>query len=139
MASGYQKLEVFQIARQLCVEIHRMSLELPKFELYEEGSQVRRSSKSIASNIIEGYCLRRHRNEYLQYLRRAFGSCEETRFHLETLFQTGSLTDAELYIQLAERYDRLGKMLFRFLESVASEHRESSFERKPSQTIDERS
>ena len=28
---------------------------LPKFEMYEEGSQIRRSSKAVASNIVEGF------------------------------------------------------------------------------------
>lgn len=131
MAGGYEKLEVFQLARELCVKIHRMSLDLPKFELFEEGSQIRRSSKSVASNIVEGYCVRRHRNEYLQYLHRAFGSCEETRFHLRTLFETGSLTNSILYDELAAEYEHLGKMLFRFLESVSKVHVEPTIAREP--------
>ena len=32
--------------------MHKMSLILPKLELYEEGSQVRRSSKSVKSMIL---------------------------------------------------------------------------------------
>ena len=33
----YKKLEVYQLAHSLAVEIHAMSLKLPKYELYEEG------------------------------------------------------------------------------------------------------
>ena len=44
---SYKKLEIWQIANELVIKIHKMTLnELPKFELYEEGSQIRRSSKS---------------------------------------------------------------------------------------------
>jgi len=32
-----------------------MSLNLPKYEMYEEGSQLRRCSKGITSCIVEGY------------------------------------------------------------------------------------
>ena len=53
---SYKSLEVYQLAQKLAVEIHRMSLtDVPKFEMYEEGGQIRRSSKSIVSNIVEGY------------------------------------------------------------------------------------
>ncbi len=137
MAGGYENLEIFQLARELSLRIHQMTLALPGFEFHEVGSQIRRSSKSIPSNIVEGYCLRRHRNEYLQYLRRAFGSCEETRLHLSTLFQTGSLKDPDLYHQLAGQYNRLGKMLFRFLESVAADHIEPADAKRSVHDLDE--
>ena len=93
MDTGYEKLEVYKLARQLAIQVHHMTLNLPKFEMYEEVSQVRRSSKSIPANIVEGYCLRRHVNEYLQYLHRAFASREETRLHWNILFETRSLKD----------------------------------------------
>ncbi len=53
---SYKKLEVWQLAKDVAVEIHKMTLtDLPKFEMYEEGSQIRRSAKSVRSNIVEGY------------------------------------------------------------------------------------
>ena len=53
---SYKKMELWIIARDVSVDIHYMTLNyLPKFEMYEEGSQIRRSSKSIRSNIVEGY------------------------------------------------------------------------------------
>lgn len=57
MGKGYQKLEIFQLSRELAIQIHKMTLQLPKFDMFEEGSQIRRSSKSIPANIVEGYCL----------------------------------------------------------------------------------
>jgi four helix bundle protein len=127
LEQGYEKLEVFKLSRQLAYEVHKLTLNLPKFELYEEGSQIRRSAKSIPANIVEGYCLRRHPNEYLQYLHRAFASCEETRLHLDILFQTGSLNDEAIYRELCTKYEKLGKMLFRFMESVNTGHLTPSY------------
>lgn len=66
--------------------------------------------------------MRRHKNEYLQYLHRALGSCEETILHLGILYETDSLREEVIYKDLTARYDQLGKMLFRFIESVFSEH-----------------
>jgi four helix bundle protein len=131
LEQGYEKLEVFKLSRQLAVEVHKLTLNLPKFELYEEGSQVRRSAKSIPANLVEGYCLRRHLNEYLQYLHRAFASCEETRLHLEILFETGSLRDGKKFQELSSKYNQLGKMIFRFIESVGLGHMPPSLVKEP--------
>ncbi|MCQ3972907.1 MAG: four helix bundle protein [Anaerolineae bacterium] len=58
--SSYEDSELYKLAKQMAVEIHKMTLdELPKFEMYEQGSQIRRSSKSIVANFVEGYG-RRH-------------------------------------------------------------------------------
>ena len=45
-----------------------MSLDLPKFEMFEEGSQIRRSSKSVRSNIVEGYGKRHYKNDFIRFL-----------------------------------------------------------------------
>ena len=127
MEDGYWKLEIFRLSKDLAVEIHSMTLGLPKFELYEEGSQIRRSSKSVPSNIVEGYCLRRHKKEYLQYLHRAFGSCEETILHLHVLRETQSLADEKVFDDLLKRYSQRGKMIFRFIEAVVSNHRQPDY------------
>ena len=50
---SYKDLEIYQLSHKLGLDIHKMSLELPKFELYEEGSQIRRSSKAISTNIVD--------------------------------------------------------------------------------------
>jgi four helix bundle protein len=59
MNMNLEDLKIYKRAHQLAVEIHKMSLSLPQFEMYEEGSQVRRSSKSVSSQIVEGYCLKK--------------------------------------------------------------------------------
>lgn len=95
-----------------------MSLELAQFELYECGSQIRRSSKSIRANIVEGYGRRKYINDYLRFLIYAHSSVDETRDHLETLYETGSLQNQRLFNDLLERIDVLGKMLYRFIQRV---------------------
>jgi four helix bundle protein len=68
------------LAIQLAVRLHKITIEkLPKFEMFEEGSQVRRSSKSIVSNIVEGFGRRRYKNEFFQFLTYAVASCDETK------------------------------------------------------------
>jgi hypothetical protein len=58
---SYRDLEIYQLAHALALRVHEMTLSLPKFELYEEGSQIRRSAKSAVANIVEGFGRRRYK------------------------------------------------------------------------------
>jgi len=116
---SYRNLEVWHLARDLSIDIHKMTLEkLPKFEMYEEGSQIRRSSKSVRSNIVEGYGRRSYKMDYVKHLLYAQASNDETIDHLETLFETKSLTDEKLYNDLSNRINILGKKLNKFIQAV---------------------
>jgi four helix bundle protein len=120
---SYKKLEIWQLARELVRDIHRMTLEkLPKFEMFEEGSQIRRSSKSVKSTIVEGYGRRRYKKDFIRYLHYAIASNDETIDHLETLFETGSLTDDRLFKDLVDRLNLLGRKLNVFIQSVEKQH-----------------
>jgi four helix bundle protein len=120
---SYKKLEVWQLARELVISIHKMTLEkLPKFEMYEEGRQIRKSSKSVKSMIVEGYGRRRYKQDFIRFLTYSIASNDETMDHLETLFETDSLTDKDLYDSLRNRVDILGRKLNLFIQSVEAEH-----------------
>jgi four helix bundle protein len=121
---SYRDLDIWKLARQIAIAVHRMTLEnLPKFEMYEEASQIRRSAKSISSNIVEGYGRRRYKQEFIRFLVFAHSSCDETIDHLEVLFETGSLTDEVVYRDLITRLDLLGRKLNVFIDSVERLHR----------------
>jgi len=123
---GYKKLRIWELARELVIEIHQMTLKiLPNFELYEEGAQIRRSMKSVKSNIVEGYGRRRHKPEYILFLDYAYGSALETIDHLETLKETESLRDTELFTSLHERLTQLSKSMYLFIRSVKLHHNEN--------------
>jgi four helix bundle protein len=120
---SYKKLEIWQMAKDLVVDIHKMTLtELPKYEMYETGSQIRRFSKSVKSNIVEGYGRRRYKNEFIRFLFYSLASNDETTDHLETLFETKSLKNKVMYDDLHDRIIILGKMLIKFIQSVEIEH-----------------
>ncbi|MCU0794442.1 MAG: four helix bundle protein [Akkermansiaceae bacterium] len=100
-----------------------MSLEkLPKFELYEEGSQIRRSIKSVKTNIVEGFGRRRYKAEYIRYLEFAYASSLESLDHLETLFDTNSLQDEDLFREFEERLIDLSKSIYLFIKGVERDH-----------------
>lgn len=120
---SYKNLEIWKLSRKVVIMIHEMSMRLPKFELYETGSQIRRSSKSIRSNIVEGYGRRRYKQDYIKFLIYAHASVDETRDHLEVLFETKSLTNKENFGQLSKDLNILGRKLYRFIQAVEKYHK----------------
>lgn len=115
---SYEDLDIYNIAVDLAVEVHKMTLqELPKFEMYEEGDQIRRSSKSIGANIVEGFGRKRHKGEYVQFLTYALASCDETKYHLTMLNKTGSL-EKRICDYLLNKYAELGRKIYNFRKVV---------------------
>ncbi|CAN5297044.1 hypothetical protein BH11BAC5_BH11BAC5_43440 [soil metagenome] len=115
---SYKNLEIWKLARELSVEIHQMSLTLPKFEQFEEGQQIRRSAKTVRSCIVEGYGRRKYKADFIKFLIYALSSNDETSDHLETLFETASLKDEVMYNTLHGKLEILGKKLNNFLKAV---------------------
>jgi four helix bundle protein len=120
---SYKNLEIWQLANEVVIEIHEMTInKLPKFELFEEGVQIRRSVKSIKSTIVEGYGRRAYKQEFIRFITYAIASNDETIDHLETLFETKSLTDKKLYDALHQKLEKLGKKLNSFIQSLEKGH-----------------
>ena len=121
---SYKKLEIWQLARELTIEIHKISLALPKFEQFEEGQQIRRSIKTVRSCIVEGYGRRRYKADFIKFLIYSLSSNDETIDHLETLFETESLKDEMLYNSIHIKLEELGKKINNFLQAVERSHNE---------------
>jgi four helix bundle protein len=115
---SYRELDIYNESRKFAVEIHKMSLNLPKFGLYEEGSQIRRSSKSVTALIVEGYGRKRYKAEFIKYLIYSQAECDETIVHLDFLFDTGSMKDEGLHKDLRSKYDLLSKRINKFIQWV---------------------
>lgn len=100
-------LEIYQLAYEGAIAIHSMTMKLPKYELYEQGSQIRRSSKNIKDNIAEGFGRRRYKDEFIRFMIFAHSSCDETTSQLEMIselhFPNNPLTE------LIGHYETLGK------------------------------
>ena len=99
---------------ELAIKIHKMSLTLPKYEMYEEGSQIKRSSKSITSCIVEGYGRKNYKAEFIKFLIYAHASCDETILHLNLIKDTNKTDDQEIN-SFIEHYDKLSRKINRFI------------------------
>src|SRR5699024_7689086 len=114
---SYRDLEIYQISLKLFYKTHKLSLELPQYELYELGSQVRRSANSINSNIIEGYGRRRYKADFIKFLTNAYASNLETMAHVEKIKHIHKDHRKELNA-LYKQYDNLGAKIYKFIKYV---------------------
>jgi four helix bundle protein len=82
---SYKDLEVYNLGLELFYIVHEKSFKLSKYELYELGSQVRRSSDSALTNVLEWYGRKRYKADFIKFLMYSWASCLETVFHIEKI------------------------------------------------------
>ncbi len=114
---SYKELDIYKTSFELAVRIHRVSMGLPAYELYEEGSQIRRSSKGITASIVEGYGRRRYKADFIKFLVYAHSSCDETILHLNFIKEIHEDYGDEID-NFLESYDELGAKINRFIQYV---------------------
>ncbi|NCD35324.1 MAG: four helix bundle protein [Spartobacteria bacterium] len=120
---SYRDLDVYRGAHALGIACHLLSMRLPKVELYETGSQLRRASKSVSANIVEGYGRRRYKADYIRFLVFAHASCDETVEWLQYILDV--YPDQEEQVQCTlNQANQVGARLNRFIQAVEAKHNE---------------
>ena len=117
----YHKLDVYQKAYQLALDVHKLSLGFPQIEQYELARQLRRSSKSISANIVEGYGRRKYKAEFIRFLIYAHSSCNETIEWVEYI-QDCYKNLEEISKTFLNQLDELGRKINRFIGAVEKKH-----------------
>jgi len=92
------------------MEVFRQSRSFPTDERYSLVSQIRRSSRSVAANIAEGYRKRQYPAMFSSKLADADAEATETGVWLDFARDCGYLTP-EAHRELAAAYEEVGRML----------------------------
>lgn len=111
----YKDLNVFQQSYQLANVIYGLTRKFPKEETYSLTQQLLRSSRSIPSNIVEGWAKRKYENIFIRHLVDANGSCEETKIWLD-FAKDHSYISVREHEELFNRYNQIGAMLHSLIE-----------------------
>lgn len=105
-----EDLQVYKKLFQITLEVHELSLKFPKFELYELGSQIRRSSNSAPANLAEGFG-NKHTNIFTEAISRAQGEIRET-IHHATLACAKNYLSQDSHNHIISRCEECSKMLY---------------------------
>jgi four helix bundle protein len=123
---SYRDLEIYQSSYKLAIQVNKMTLKLPSYEMYEQGSQIRRSTKSIKDNIAEGYGRRRYKNEFIRFLIFSHASCDEALSQLTMIDEIHY--EAKGLIDLISEYEILSRKINKFIDYVEKHWNENQHE-----------
>ena len=118
--NSYKDLQIYRTAFGLAKDVHLLTMQLPKHELFELGSQLRRSAQSVRANIVEGYGRRRYKNEFLKFLHYSESSLLETESHINMIYELYQLEASQ---ELLNNYKQLGQQLHKFIQYVENQWR----------------
>jgi four helix bundle protein len=112
---SYRELRVYQGAIEAAMRIFEITKRFPSEERFSMVDQMRRSSRSVCSNIGEGWRKRRYPAHFASKLSDSEGEAEETRVWLELAFRCGYVSKTEAD-DLDQRYDAIIAQLVRMIE-----------------------
>ena len=92
---NFEKLETWQVARQLVLKVYKLLRKFPSEERYALCDQIRRAVISVPSNIAEGNS-RTSIKDQIHFLEIAFGSLSELYCQLQLAVDLGYITDDDL-------------------------------------------
>ena len=110
MLRGHKDLKVYQLAYKLAMDIFNLSRTFPREEVFSLTDQIRRSSRSVAANIAEGFRKRRYPNMLVSKLTDCDAEATETQVWIDFALDCGYLSK-ESHERLAAGYEEVGKML----------------------------
>lgn len=113
----YKNLDVYKRAYGLALKIYQFSLKLPKELQYDLADQIRRASRSIPSNIAEGYSRNKSDKDIINFLNDALGSNEEILFNLEFMKDV-ELISMKYFEEFYKEYIICGKQLYRLINTL---------------------
>ena len=110
MSYSFKDLKVYKMAFSLAMDIFEITKNFPKEEKYSLTDQIRRSSRSVCSNIAEGYRKRRYPKHFTSKMTDADGEASETSTWIDFAFSCKYISE-DIQESLNEKYDEVGKML----------------------------
>jgi four helix bundle protein len=116
MATGFRNLIVYNKAFALAMDIYHVSKKFPKEELYSLTSQIRRSSRSVCSNIGEGYRKCRYEAHFVSKISDSDMENTETQVWLDFAFACEHITKDE-FDDFNERSEEIGRLLNHMIEN----------------------
>jgi four helix bundle protein len=118
LVTRHQDLDVYRKAFDAAMSIFEVSKSFPKEETYSLTDQVRRSSRSVCSNIAEAWRKRRYQAAFLSKLCDAEGEAAETQTWIEFAVRCVYL-DRGIAKELHVEYDGVLAMLVTMINRPA--------------------
>jgi four helix bundle protein len=113
---GFRDLIVYQKAYKLAMELFEISKSFPKEEKYSLTDQIRRSSRSVTSNLAEAWARKHYIKSFVNKLTDSLGEEYETEVWLDYSRDTKYIT-IDKHSELINEYDEVRKMLISMINN----------------------
>jgi four helix bundle protein len=110
MDYSFKSLKVYQLSYELAMEIFEITKSFPKDEKYSITDQIRRSSRSVCSNIAEAYRKRRYPKNFTSKITDSDGEASETTVWIDFAYDCKYINN-DIKDKLLKQYEEVGRML----------------------------
>lgn len=104
--NSYRELRVYQAAIEAAMKIFELTKTFPKEEVYSMTDQMRRSSRSVCSNIGEAWRRRRYKAAFIAKLNDSETEATETQVWLELAYRSGYISQ-EINDEMFAEYESI--------------------------------
>lgn len=113
---SFRDLIVYQKAYKLAMEIFKLTKTYPKEEQYSLTDQIRRSSRSVTSNLAEAWAKKIYIKNFVSKLSDSLGEEYETEVWLD-YSKDSKYISLETYQRLMNEYEEVRKMLISMIQN----------------------
>src|SRR5258706_14706419 len=106
LIKNYRELDVYQNAMELRMRIFELTKKFPADERYNLTDQIRRSSRSVCTNLAEAWRKRRYRAAFIAKLSDSETEAAETQVSTEIAFKC-KYWDQQTFLQIDQAYERV--------------------------------
>jgi len=113
--ADYKELRVYRLAFESAMEVFEVSKLWPSEERYSLTDQIRRSSRSVCTNIAEAWRKRRYEAAFVSKLSDSDGEAAETEVHLDFAVRCGYVAP-DTHAKLRDQYDHICRQLAKMMD-----------------------
>lgn len=110
LVTSSRELKVYKVAYMAAMEVFQLTKDFPVEERFDLTSQIRRSSRSVVSNIVEAWRRRRYPKNFVSKLTESETEADETLLWLDISLDCNYISN-EKHAEISDKYDHILSML----------------------------
>src|SRR5258706_4948112 len=111
----FRELDVYQNAMNLLMKIFELTRRWPSEERFNLSDQIRRSSRSVCTNLAEAWRKRRYQAAFVAKLKDSETEAAETQVSIEIALRCG-YCDEKTFREIDEAYEKVQGQLVRMID-----------------------
>jgi len=112
---NYRELDVYRNAMELTMQVFELTRKFPSEERFNLIDQIRRSSRSVCTNLAEAWRKRRYKAAFIAKLSDSETEAAETQVSAEIAMRCGYWNE-QTFQEIDERYEKVMAQIVRIVD-----------------------